>query len=79
MTIELNKEFYEQYINRFADTTMISDEDEFNSAVKSLIKEIYIAGFNDGQKHVNDMRYGNTQEPVEAGEITYIQTEESNV
>lgn len=73
--VELYKKFYDQYINRFADTTMISDEDEFNSAVKSLIKEIYIAGFNDGQKHVYEMRYGNTQETSENTTITYIKTD----
>lgn len=73
--VELYKEFYEQYINRFTDTTMISDEDEFNNAVKSLIKEIYMAGLNDGQKLVYEMRYGNTQETSENTSITCIKTD----
>lgn len=72
MTLELNKEFYEKYVEQLLGNFHSND-------IKAIIKEIYEAGFNDGQKFVYEMRYGNTQEPVEPGEITYIQTEESNV
>lgn len=69
--VELHKEFYEKYVEKLLGNFHSND-------IRAIIKEIYEAGLNDGQKLVYEMRYGNTQEPVEPGEITYIQTEESN-
>ena len=72
MTIELYDEFYAKYVEKLLGNFHSND-------IKEIIKEIYEAGLNDGQRLVYEMRYGNTQELVEPGEITYIQVEESNV
>lgn len=63
--IELYKEFYEKYVERLFGNFQSNE-------IKEIIKEIYEAGFNDGQHLVYEMRYGNKQETPEVSTITYI-------
>lgn len=65
--VELYKEFYEKYVDRLLGNF-------HSNEIKEIIKEIYEAGFNDGQKFVYEMRYGNTQETAK-NSITYIKAD----
>ena len=65
MSVELYKEFYEKYVDRLLGNFHSND-------IKEIIKEIYEAGLNDGQKLVYEMRHGNTRETSENTSITYI-------
>lgn len=51
-TVELHKEFYEKYADRLLGNF-------HSNEIKEIIKEIYQAGFDDGQKLVYEIRYGN--------------------
>lgn len=64
-TVELHKEFYEKYADRLLGNFHSND-------ISAIIKEIYEAGLEDGQKHVYEMRYGNTQETSKNTTITCI-------
>lgn len=65
MTVKLYDEFYAKYVEKLLGNFHSND-------IKEIIKEIYEAGLNDGQKLVYEMRYGNIQETSEASTITYI-------
>lgn len=66
-TVELYQEFYEKYADRLLGNFHSND-------IRAIIKEIYEAGFNDGQKFVYAMRYGNTQETAK-NSITCIKAD----
>ena len=51
-TVELYQEFYEKYADRLLGNLHSND-------IRAIIKEIYEAGFEDGQKFVYATRYGN--------------------